>query len=609
MARRRPDRSWSRVESSSKRSFTTDASAATLSVIGNHPKKLCGLTLAVGLRCITECGLIDAELSVERAATFDHGPRTALLAIYFQPTCDSPSWLFCSLLATLLFVQGGSRCSPNLVARRPQKRRWFQPWAVMLGLLSLCLLVSMWWAHAGLHDHAAAELRWPWQLHSESHANTTFSLMMMSTTSEPAALQSRLLLENGSSATSPIADKHPSVLNNASHVHNIRNFETPGVASQPAPSSILSSTTDQTPNVVRANLTSRSSNSHFSNSNRVPPFGSSKSSLFRSLNPHFSSNPLAREREQVLRSSNPHFSSNPLAHAHGSNPLAHSHSNPLAHAHGSNPLAHGAEALRARQNMEARKKIEMSLNTIAKATQASKDHNGTHNGTISRQQGLALAKLNWSAEFEALQAKHSELTGLMQLYQETNRTNATAHMKTMLQGVDREMMAMLEARDRMEEEDEEKVPPEYKPHVPAIVVHVPKTGGLSVLSSLASAGVNTCVWGSGFEYSNCSCKGHQVRNSDERCEHVAEAAVVETPYREAKHLLHNDTKPSLFLTIVRDPKSWFYSALGQWCGNLGKDDPGCQENATLRDIGHWFHRRPDCNDAELHRCVHKYYQV
>merc|ERR1719450_568135 len=37
--------------------------------------------------------------------------------------------------------------------------------------------------------------------------------------------------------------------------------------------------------------------------------------------------------------------------------------------------------------------------------------------------------------------------------------------------------------------------------------------------------------------------------------------------------------PIIWVALVRDPESWFYSAVGQWCAGLGQDTEPC--NATV----------------------------
>ena len=146
------------------------------------------------------------------------------------------------------------------------------------------------------------------------------------------------------------------------------------------------------------------------------------------------------------------------------------------------------------------------------------------------------------------------------------------------------------------------------------MLHVPKTGGLSMLASLAAAGVPACVWGSGFEFTNCSCRGHKQRSNatdgERPCARRARAAVIEAPLVEARRVLGASPEPTLYLAVVRDPRSWFYSSMGQWCaGPGGPGDRGCGANATARDVAHWFTRRRACRDAEPHKCAHaKYYQ-
>ena len=143
--------------------------------------------------------------------------------------------------------------------------------------------------------------------------------------------------------------------------------------------------------------------------------------------------------------------------------------------------------------------------------------------------------------------------------------------------------------------------PKRVERVPVVLVHTPKTGGLSMLSSLVAAGVDTCVWGSGFEQSNCSCNGRQVRDSNQSCARNSQAAVIEAPYREAKKMVGTDhSTPSLYLAIVRDPEQWFYSSIGQWCANTGRDDIGCQPTASLHNLSHWFGQHPNCEE-DLHR--------
>ena len=147
-------------------------------------------------------------------------------------------------------------------------------------------------------------------------------------------------------------------------------------------------------------------------------------------------------------------------------------------------------------------------------------------------------------------------------------------------------------------------------------IHIPKTGGVSMMASLKAANVSTCNAGTALELPldgsiwpealdrPCGC--HSIGPT---CVAASDAAVAEEPHAEMRDWLAqaNWTRStSVWAATVRRPRDWFYSAVGQWCRN-GRDgspvpeeadngaQPECLADAnisTLLDNG-WF-RGPDC---------------
>ena len=114
------------------------------------------------------------------------------------------------------------------------------------------------------------------------------------------------------------------------------------------------------------------------------------------------------------------------------------------------------------------------------------------------------------------------------------------------------------------------------------MIHIPKTAGSSIAEALWAGRHHACASYTG-NLSLCNCK-------DTRCRSVAKVAVVEAPHRMVKALLGPMRREWLWVSIIRRPEDWFYSAVGQWCAGRGAGRLPCQPGAdvaTLRKAS-WF---------------------
>jgi hypothetical protein len=122
-------------------------------------------------------------------------------------------------------------------------------------------------------------------------------------------------------------------------------------------------------------------------------------------------------------------------------------------------------------------------------------------------------------------------------------------------------------------------------------IHIPKTGGSAVIETLVKAGLPVCQGGTKLmRLHACSCF--------KECAQWSTVAVMEIGHNE---FLHSLMWPSalkaaasrvMWLSIVREPESWFYSAVGQLCvrGHVLWNTSSCKPNATLETLlsDNWF---------------------
>lgn len=121
-------------------------------------------------------------------------------------------------------------------------------------------------------------------------------------------------------------------------------------------------------------------------------------------------------------------------------------------------------------------------------------------------------------------------------------------------------------------------------------VHIPKTGGTSIGRALARAGVAACVVmtsSTGLQGCGSTFTSRLMRMQQTR------VIIAERPYVDVQRYVqptgHNKW---LFVAVVREPRSWFYSAVAQWClgTGVGRRSLRCQEGTTVHDLlrAGWF---------------------
>jgi hypothetical protein len=117
-------------------------------------------------------------------------------------------------------------------------------------------------------------------------------------------------------------------------------------------------------------------------------------------------------------------------------------------------------------------------------------------------------------------------------------------------------------------------------------LHIPKNGGTSVGRALAAAEITACnVQTAGIPLCPCSCQP---------CFKRSHAIVAECSSAAIAH--HTTTAHGgnrwLWVTVIRNPRDWFFSAAAQWCRSTaaGRKSPRCRPNTTAADLVHagWF---------------------
>ena len=90
-------------------------------------------------------------------------------------------------------------------------------------------------------------------------------------------------------------------------------------------------------------------------------------------------------------------------------------------------------------------------------------------------------------------------------------------------------------------------------------------------------------------YSAAACKKRKEWLS------VSRVAVLEGPFETMNRLIGKSSE-WLWVASIREPRSWFYSAVGHQCSNFGRDPgavgfiPGCSQTATIDTLvaNRWF---------------------
>ena len=156
-------------------------------------------------------------------------------------------------------------------------------------------------------------------------------------------------------------------------------------------------------------------------------------------------------------------------------------------------------------------------------------------------------------------------------------------------------------------------------------IHIPKTGGESVLYSLKQAGAGLCNGGTKLEPNDvCQCHKRWYEegfpdlagwNSKAVCGSSAEIAVMEQTHESFFNYWdaqEGHAECTAWMSTIRDPQEWFYSAVGQWCTRSGAGTPACGPDATydiLRNNLSWWNGQPLANARayDLNHPQLKYY--
>ena len=136
-------------------------------------------------------------------------------------------------------------------------------------------------------------------------------------------------------------------------------------------------------------------------------------------------------------------------------------------------------------------------------------------------------------------------------------------------------------------------------------IHIPKTGGESLLYSLRQAKAPACNGGTLLTPNNmCACGKRWYAegfpplarrdNSQAVCgtEAGTEIAVMEQTHNAFFQYWDGPVARSpctFWLSTVRDPEDWFYSAVSQWCSNGGRGTQACSgvTYERLLELGWW----------------------
>jgi len=119
-----------------------------------------------------------------------------------------------------------------------------------------------------------------------------------------------------------------------------------------------------------------------------------------------------------------------------------------------------------------------------------------------------------------------------------------------------------------------------------LYVHVPKTAGESLIYASANASANVCTYGTHlprdeFPFELCTCYSN--------CSEESDFAIIEPGPDRYFDSYKNQTlmagwhKP-VWVSLIREPEDWFYSAVGQWCAGGGEDTAPCQPEANLSTL-------------------------
>jgi hypothetical protein len=132
-------------------------------------------------------------------------------------------------------------------------------------------------------------------------------------------------------------------------------------------------------------------------------------------------------------------------------------------------------------------------------------------------------------------------------------------------------------------------------------LHLPKTGGSSVGHSLARSNVTACKLGTG-NIPLCACdndrEGLVMIQDRKHCRSrkewlsLSRVAIMECTFEHAASVVHSSGAGQwLWFAAIREPESFFYSAVGHFCSNFGRMAHGrtdlplqCGPNVTLHTL-------------------------
>jgi hypothetical protein len=125
-------------------------------------------------------------------------------------------------------------------------------------------------------------------------------------------------------------------------------------------------------------------------------------------------------------------------------------------------------------------------------------------------------------------------------------------------------------------------------------VHISKAGGTSVLRALDNAGSAACNVMTAGVPSICPCVGAHAQSD---CLRRVAVVAGERPFVELKRMVKPASAVNwLWAATVREPRSWFYSAVAQWCTatNAGRSSKRCRRGTTAADLlaASWFAPSP-----------------
>lgn len=139
-------------------------------------------------------------------------------------------------------------------------------------------------------------------------------------------------------------------------------------------------------------------------------------------------------------------------------------------------------------------------------------------------------------------------------------------------------------------------------------IHVPKTGGESLLYSLQAAHVPSCNGGTAMHPNKMpACHRRWFDEGFPELDYSwgapigklgvsgpnAEIAVMEQTHDAFENYWLGERNPDclFWLSTIRDPEGWFYSAVSQWCTNFGGGSAACRLEGLsyekLLEMGWW----------------------